>query len=53
MAKALEGSLQNLEAVTARIRSGEGSLGKLLNDDAMAKSLTSLTANLDAATGAA
>ena len=41
MAKALEGSLQNLEAVTARIRAGEGSLGKLLNDDAMAKSLTS------------
>ena len=50
-AKALEASLQNLEAVTGRIRSGEGSLGKLLNDDAMAKSLTSTTANLDAITG--
>ena len=46
-AKALEGSLQNLEAVTARIRSGEGSLGKLLSDDAMSRSLSSATSNLD------
>ncbi len=35
------------EAVTARIRAGEGSLGKLLNDDAMARSLSSTTSNLD------
>ena len=46
----IEASLNNLEAVTARIRSGEGSLGKLLHDDAMSKSLTSATSNLDAIT---
>ena len=42
-ARALEGSLENLEAMTARIRAGEGSLGKLLTDDALATSLTSAT----------
>ena len=31
---------QDLNAITTRIRNGEGSLGKLLNDPAMAKSLT-------------
>ena len=42
---------QNLEMVTARIRNGEGSLGQLLNDDALSKSMTSATTNLDAITG--
>ena len=37
-AQSLEGSLENLEMVTARIRNGEGSLGQLLNDDALSKS---------------
>ena len=49
-AKALEGSLQNLESVTARLRAGEGSLGQLLNNDAFAKSLTSTTTNIDTLT---
>ena len=30
----------NLNAITSRIRNGEGSLGKLLNDPALANSLT-------------
>ena len=50
-AKSLEASLSNLQAVTARIRAGEGSLGKLLNDDALATSLTSTSSNLDTITG--
>ena len=49
--RSLEASLANLEAVTARSRPGEGSLGKLLNDDAMHQSLTSTTSNLDTITG--
>ena len=37
MVRSLEASMANLkEMVTAKIRSGEGSLGRLLNDDAMA-----------------
>ena len=44
----LDASLENLQAMTARINAGEGSLGKLLNDEAFAQSLTSTTANLDA-----
>jgi hypothetical protein len=43
--------MDNLATVTARIRAGEGSLGRLLADDAMARSLTSTTQNLDAITG--
>ena len=50
LAKSLEGSVQNLEAVTAKIRAGEGSIGKLLNDDSLSRSLTSMTANLDGVT---
>src|SRR6266550_4285382 len=48
---AAPGSLATLQMVTARIRNGEGSLGKLLNDDALSKSVTSATNNLDAITG--
>ena len=33
--------------MTRRINAGEGSLGKLLNDDALAKSMTSAGANAD------
>ena len=47
----LEASLENLQAVTARIRAGEGSLGKLLNDESVAASMKSAAANLDSFTG--
>ena len=50
-AQALEASLQNFEAVTARIREGKGSLGKLLSDDALVETLTSTSTNLDSITG--
>ena len=33
--------------MTARINAGEGSLGRLLKDDALAKSLTSASGNFD------
>jgi phospholipid/cholesterol/gamma-HCH transport system substrate-binding protein len=49
--QSLEASLENLQAVTARIRAGEGSLGKLLNDESVAASMKSATANLDSFTG--
>ena len=42
----LEASLKNLEELTRRINAGEGSLGKLLNDEAFSQSLTGATANL-------
>ena len=38
-------------AAFARLRNGEGSLGQLLNNDALSKSVTSATSNLDAITG--
>ena len=37
--------------MTRRIRAGEGSLGRLLNDDALAKSLSSTSTNLEQITG--
>ena len=37
--------------MTARIRAGEGSLGKLLNDESVAASMKSAAANLDSFTG--
>ena len=50
-AKSLEASLANLEAVTARIRNGEGSLGKFMTDDSFHKALVSTTTNVDTLTG--
>ena len=41
----------NLQEITQRINAGEGSLGRLLKDDALAKSLTATTANLEEVTG--
>ena len=38
--------------MTGRINAGEGSLGRLLKDDALAKSLTSAAGNVDQITGA-
>ena len=37
--------------MTRRINAGEGSLGRLLKDDALAKSLTATSANLEDVTG--
>ena len=37
--------------MTRRINAGEGSLGKLLNDDALAKSLTQTAGNFEQITG--
>ncbi len=40
-------ALANLQEMTRRINAGEGSLGQLLKDDALAKSLTSAGASAD------
>ena len=45
--QSLNASLANLNEMTARINAGEGCLGRLLKDDALAKSLTSASGNLD------
>ena len=37
--------------MTRRINAGEGSLGQLLKDDALAKSLTATSSNLEQVTG--
>ena len=37
--------------ITSRIRSGEGSLGKFLNDPALANSLTATAQNIEGVTG--
>ena len=42
----LNASLADLQAITKRINAGEGSLGRLLKDDALAKSLTSAIGEL-------
>ena len=47
-AESLEASLGNIQTLTERINAGEGSIGKLLKDDAFSRSLTSATANFDA-----
>ncbi len=49
----LESSVANLNAITAGLRKGEGSLGQLLNDPALADRLTQTTANLESMTGEA
>jgi phospholipid/cholesterol/gamma-HCH transport system substrate-binding protein len=46
----LNDALGDLQATTRRISAGEGSLGRLLKDDALAKSLTSASANFDQVT---
>ena len=51
LARALETSLQNFEAISARIRAGEGTLGKFLTDDTVARSVSSTTKNLNEITG--
>ena len=47
----LNASVANLNAITTKLRNGEGSLGQLLNDPALAKSLNATTANLEGVTG--
>ena len=49
--KAIREGRVNLRDSYARINNGEGSLGKLLNDDAFSTSLSSTTKNLDGITG--
>ena len=51
MHDALNASLADLQVITRRINNGEGSLGRLVKDDAFAKSLTGTTANLEDVTG--
>ena len=46
-ANALEASLKNIETVTKQLTAGEGSIGKLLKDDAFSTSLTSATGNMN------
>ncbi len=48
---ALNASLADLQEMTRRINAGEGSLGRLLKDDALAKSLTGDVGNLEDMTG--
>ena len=43
----LDRTLGNIEEVTNRLKAGEGSLGKLLADDSLARSLTSATGNIE------
>ena len=44
-------SVANLNAITTRLRNGEGSLGQLMNDPALAKSLNATSTNLETMTG--
>ena len=46
----LNAALAYLQDSLKRINAGEGSLGKLLKDDALAKTLTSASANFDQVT---
>jgi hypothetical protein len=41
----LEASLKNLEEMTRRINAGDGSIGKLLNDETFTRSLSGATTN--------
>ena len=47
----LNAALGDLQESLKRINAGEGSLGRLLKDDTLAKSLTSASANFDQVTG--
>ena len=49
----LNSALGYLQDSLKRINAGEGSLGRLLKDEALAKSLTSASANFDQVTRAA
>ena len=45
--KTLTQTTQNFETLSAKLNKGEGTAGKLLNDDALYKRLDSVTARLD------
>jgi len=44
--KNLETSMENIETITANLESGKGTLGKLINDDAVYNDLKEITDNL-------
>jgi phospholipid/cholesterol/gamma-HCH transport system substrate-binding protein len=51
MVRELKGITATLTEVSGRLRRGEGSLGKLMTDDALFQKMTDLSTRLDSLTG--